>query len=550
MNFDWKAIFPNVWSYKDGLPETITTYCAMVIFLLFLGSLIRQLWKASAWRKRLSKGLKILGEASSDSLVTQRKEIDDKMGSIDTLGLLWHEFDETLVECPFGERVYNTFDADHFFNTSTLGAGVTESRFIAAVPGMLTAIGVFGTFLGLMLGLRSLDMTDADTMQDSIGMLIDGAAIAFTTSVWGIFFSLAFNIFEKVIEGSLIKRIRKFQLKTDRLFDRNLGERTLLNIQEKSSESEKLLRVLGEQIGDKVQEGISSAIEPQLKKLADTMEDLAERQASGAEEVMKALVGEFTDKMGEAGQAQSKAMEEAAQSLTQAMEELDATIGRFLNKVEVHIETLIEANEESQEKLETFSDKSSEFVSQSENTIQKYEEATKAFEETVEGLRSAVGDLSGVHDQFSMTVDGFAESQSSAAAAMTNSSESIITAVESLTTAGEGMTSATDALQTATANITKAIGDTSEALEALPELNQKLIQEAFTSVKAQFEDYSKKITEQFEEFAESLKGSTDNRVTEWTQNTQLFCNHMTSAVATLSGVIDELDSRLSTISES
>ena len=550
MNISSKAFFPNVWTPQGGEAELITTYSVVFLFLLFFWALLRQYWRASRWNKRISKGLDILNEAASESLVAHRKEIDDKMGEIDTLGEFWHEFDETLVQSRSGDRVYNTIDADHFFNTSTLGSGVTESRFIAAVPGMLTAIGVFGTFLGLMLGLRSLDMTNADTMQESIGMLIDGAAIAFTTSVWGIFFSLAFNITEKVIEGRLIKQIRKFQLKTDRLFDRNLGERTLLNIEEKTAESEKLLRVLGEQIGDKVQEGISSAIEPQLKKLAQTMEDLAERQASGAEEVMKALVGEFTDKMGEAGKAQSKAMEDAAQSLTQAMEELDATIGRFLNKVEVHIETLIEANQNSQETLGEFTEGASEFVSQSENTIKKYEEATKAFGEIVEGLHSAVGDLSGVHDQFRITVEGFAESQSSAAAAMTNSSESIITTVDSFTTAGEGMAGATEALQNATSNITKAIDDTSEALQALPQQSQKLIEEAFTRVKAQFEDYSVKITQQFEEFAESLRGSTEHRVTEWTENTQQFCNHMTNAVATLSGAIDELERQLNTIRES
>lgn len=495
-------------------------------------------------------GTQIILDASSENLVAHRKTIDDKMGSIKILGDLWHEFDETLVECPSGERVYNTLDADHFFNTSTLGTGVTQSRFIAAVPGMLTAIGVFGTFLGLMLGLKSLDMTDADTMQDSIATLIDGAAVAFTTSVWGIFFSLVFNIAEKVIEGRLIKRVSFFQLKTDRLFDRNLGERSLLNIQEKTSESEKLLRVLGEQIGDKVQEGISSAIEPQLKKLADIMENLANRQASGAETALKNLVEEFTSKMGEAGASQAKAMEESAQSLTQVMEELDATIGRFLNKVEVHIGTLVEANQAGKDTLESFSKQSKEFASNSENTINKYHEATEAFGDTIKSLRDAVNNLKGVHEQFEVTISDFSQSQSNTSDALEKTSISIIQAANGFTGAGDSMSTASKSLEVATSKISDVTEDTTYALSKLPEEHKKLLEEAFTTIKGQFQDYSGKITLQFEEFAESLQGSTEHRVNEWTKNTQQFCNQMTGAVEALSHTIDEVERKLTKIEES
>lgn len=550
MTIDPQIFFPNIWTPSEGLSEMITTYCAIIIFVFFASSLITQLIRYFRWETRLRLGVNILSEASPKDLVIQRKEIDDRMGAINTLGDLWHEFDETLVECPTAERVYNTLDADHFFNTSTLGTGVTESRFIAAVPGMLTAIGIFGTFLGLMLGLHSLDMTSADTMQDSIGMLISGAAVAFTTSVWGIFFSLAFNIAEKIIEGRLINRIRIFQLKTDRLFARNLSERSLLNIQEKTSESEKLLRVLGEQIGDKVQEGISSAIEPQLKKLSQIMEELAQRQASGAEEAMRQLVEEFSGKMGEAGAAQSRAMEEAAQSLTQAMEELDATIGRFLMRVEDQITSLTTANEEGYKTLESFASQSSEFVKQSESTVEKYHEATAAFEQTVEALRSAVIDLTSVHSQFESTVIEFSQSQSKASDSMNNSSNSIITAMDSFKDAGDGMSEATEALKTATSNISGAIHETTEALSQLPQQNRKVLEESFTTIKAQFEDYSDKITDQFEEFAESLRGSTDHRVSEWTQSTQQFCNQMRGAVEALSHTIDEVERKLTSMSES
>ena len=58
-----------------------------------------------------------------------------------------------LVLVESRSRLFNTIDAPHFFNTYTLARGLTENRLVAAMPGILTAIGVVGTFAGLQMGL-------------------------------------------------------------------------------------------------------------------------------------------------------------------------------------------------------------------------------------------------------------------------------------------------------------------------------------------------------------------------------------------------------------
>ncbi len=98
-------------------------------------------------------------------------------------GNLWREFDESLVHIPVRERLCNTLDAEHFFNTHTIARRLTENRLLAAVPGFLTALGVIGTFIGLTLGLESLRLSNSDTqsveaLQAGIFGLIGGASIA------------------------------------------------------------------------------------------------------------------------------------------------------------------------------------------------------------------------------------------------------------------------------------------------------------------------------------------------------------------------------------
>lgn len=61
-----------------------------------------------------------------------------------------------------------------------------------SIPSVFTTIGIFGTFLGIFWGLLKFN-TDADMMQESISQLLSGLKTAFTTSLFGLFFSFIFS---------------------------------------------------------------------------------------------------------------------------------------------------------------------------------------------------------------------------------------------------------------------------------------------------------------------------------------------------------------------
>lgn len=64
-----------------------------------------------------------------------------------------------------------------------------------AVPGFSTGIGILGTFLGLMLGLKNFNLgTDYETVQESIMVLINGIKTAFLTSIYGVIYSIVFSL--------------------------------------------------------------------------------------------------------------------------------------------------------------------------------------------------------------------------------------------------------------------------------------------------------------------------------------------------------------------
>ena len=52
-------------------------------------------------------------------------------------------------------------------------------RIAEALPGIFVALGIFGTFLGLVLGLKDLKLDQLETLKDSVGHLVSGLSLAF-----------------------------------------------------------------------------------------------------------------------------------------------------------------------------------------------------------------------------------------------------------------------------------------------------------------------------------------------------------------------------------
>jgi len=65
------------------------------------------------------------------------------------------------------------------------------------IPGLLTGLGILGTFIGLSLGLQNFNTGTTAEMEASIEPLMNGIKVAFHTSIYGMVFSLTFNTIYK-----------------------------------------------------------------------------------------------------------------------------------------------------------------------------------------------------------------------------------------------------------------------------------------------------------------------------------------------------------------
>lgn len=106
-------------------------------------------------------------------------------------------------------------DIDEFINEDVLSLRSWQGV-IHQIPGTLTGLGILGTFIGLIVGIRDLQF---DTMQNaifSIQNLLGGINVAFYTSIAGVIMSILFNILNKVTWGIMVRELGLFTLEFKR----------------------------------------------------------------------------------------------------------------------------------------------------------------------------------------------------------------------------------------------------------------------------------------------------------------------------------------------
>lgn len=95
-------------------------------------------------------------------------------------------------------------DIDDYLNEYYIDATMKRGL-VSIVPGVMTGLGILGTFVGLSFGLQNFHTESAAAITDSIAPLMDGIKIAFHTSIYGMVFSLIFNfVYKKNLEDAYV----------------------------------------------------------------------------------------------------------------------------------------------------------------------------------------------------------------------------------------------------------------------------------------------------------------------------------------------------------
>lgn len=324
----WVALNPD-----ESIGKAIV-WAMWLIFTVYVAYLTLYFFRSANYRVSLiSKKIKEL-TAQEGSILIVRSELKQYFAqSTDSiLKRAWLEFDQSLISNKDNTRLYSTVDSHYFFSAARLAPWLSGNRLMVSVPSMLVAIGVLGTFLGLVLGLSGLDTSanDTDALRVGIGVLISGASVAFVTSVWGVLLSLLAGFIERVFERAIKASLTQLNHTLAWLFPSVSSEQTLIHIEGASERSTVALETLHEKIAieleksihdlsNQIQQALVASLESIMKPAIDSLVTNSQNQSSA---VLEKLVEQFMAGMSQAGQEQTRQMGYAAERLDGSLDKL------------------------------------------------------------------------------------------------------------------------------------------------------------------------------------------------------------------------------------
>ena len=244
--------------------------------------------------------------------------------------------------------------ADEYFNeVFVCQAEGINLKHISAAPGVISGLGVLGTFFGLALSVYAFNSNNAEAIMMSIKTLLGGMGTAFVTSIIGMFLSSIYIYVQK-------KTINDFQECLDDLCN-NLDDQFFISATEVSDTkfttflNKVVESIKGTAIDNREkQECIISALNSIHMQLEDNMSQIVSRLTTNDEEENEISLADITLALYEESEKQSQALESFTTDLSN---ELNASLGKTMGESVVPlIKNLERSHELFNEKLDTLSD--------------------------------------------------------------------------------------------------------------------------------------------------------------------------------------------------
>lgn len=307
--------------------------------------------------------LRQLKPSATMGVPVDRKMVSKVMMEVDktnTLSHLWAEYTETLHEQydhVDGERrlvaIRATVPAEVFFNTQVLVDTPLNTEFFRHLPGILTGIGIIGTFSGLIQGLSGFEPTgSAEAVKASLGGLMEGVREAFVASVTAIGMAMLITLDEKRALNLRYKQVEQLTQAIDALYEAGAGEEYLARLvnaaeqnavhtaQLKQSLVDDLKQILtdlterqiqaNQQHGEKMAEDVGEAIRVGLGPIGDAVKVAAGEQGTAVQNMLKDLLAAFIAKMEDTFGGQIHGLNDMMNQAVGAMREMQAEFGKLV----------------------------------------------------------------------------------------------------------------------------------------------------------------------------------------------------------------------------
>ena len=340
----------------------------IIVGLLSIFYIFQYQLPAIALQFKIRKVNKVLHELSNAPIGSVEPSVLEELFQDRPFSNLWKEYRASLHQMQMvnsdKESVRSTLTSDFYFSKEAVVDSYINAEFFKHLPGILTGVGIIGTFSGLIWGLRQFDSANA---VETLNLLLGEVSSAFLGSGIAIFVAIFITFFEKQTLNRCYQQVEELTKLLDSLYKAGVGEDYLARLVKateiSAANSANLKNVLIENLeilmtkqSEIIGETISKSLEQPINKLMTIVEKASGDQSGVIKSLVESLMGTFITKIDEAFGTQIEAVNQAIYRSTATMESVEGSMRRLLDDIamasqqavksmsEQMLETVLQAN--------------------------------------------------------------------------------------------------------------------------------------------------------------------------------------------------------------
>lgn len=311
-----------------GMKDFLTEYWHVMVVGAFIAGisvdfLLRFIRPALRLKDELNTAISALKDIHSrvDGNVVELSEIESTAMSGSCLSHPWKEYIKTLhpqrEDGEYGQsrivRWRATSLAEAFFSEQAVVDMRLRTEYYKHVPGILTGLGIIGTFVGLIIGLDRFKVPkdDLSKVQGELEQLISSVGHAFYVSAAAIALAMLFTYFEKSIVAARYRQLETLRELVDSLFKGGAGEEYLERL------------VVATETSATQAAHIKNALVADLKEILTT---LVNQQVEAQAQTTRQMSADV-------GRAISESLGQPMDSISKAVQGVGANQGEAVNKM-------------------------------------------------------------------------------------------------------------------------------------------------------------------------------------------------------------------------
>jgi hypothetical protein len=349
---------------------------------------------------------------------------------------IWNEYSDTLHpmrlaldgQTPVVEY-RSSMPAEMMFTKESLVDGPLFDDFWRHLPGILTGLGIIGTFGGLLYGLDKFKTAIATNASDAVaglGPLLEAVMHAFMVSAAAIGCAMLVVFISRLLVARLNSKVERLCDLIDSLYKSGVGEEYLQRLVESSEKSEvhtaqlkdalveDLTRLMtnlterqiqaqisaGQHIGETVGRSIAESIAEPMQRVREVMENNAAGNTAQVNTMLETMLTGFMAKLEDTFGGQINGINEQMQRSMAAMGSVQTSLQALVQGIQKANENaatqmsdkLAAAMQTASDNQQQLTQQMTQFVTDFRSLVSEEQRKSKdAMNETIAGLLSEVG---------------------------------------------------------------------------------------------------------------------------------------------------------------